>query len=289
MKPEQFVLDVKNNTLKPYYVLAGANKYVIDEYVKYATKEPCVAVSANEAYTMLCTDSLLSNDSKFVVCKVENEGEAESLASAKSDKCLIMLTETQTGLENEICFAKDAGTYHIQKQLRKDSMKFPLKECVEQYDLQKAVVEISKQKLLTQANVPYAQDDIVPLDDSFYIGFEIFELKIIPALKSKDMDERLFAKDFKQKVLCLLRVHDVMDLPASKAVQVAGLKSERQFYFFRRYAKQYSKHQLLELYFYADSLAFVQSPNNSIKDLLLCKLYEVRTQGASKKGQARGV
>ena len=281
MKPEEFILDVKHNTLKSYYVFSGDNKYVIDKYIGFALKKDrWEVVSPAMAYYELSNRSLLVDKDNFVVCRIDN-GEVgrkqfQSIISLQSKKTVLILSTKQINVDNEIYFSTTAGMNQAEEYCRKNGIKdFPVKESVEEFGLYKTMLELEKIFILQQQRVDFILDDILALSEKYGGELKVFDLDFSEFI---DFEEYPMSVKIEKDILTMIRIREIIDKNVSDISRISGIQNEKMIYLFKKYAVKYSLEELLELYNYVDDLRVwlrLGMKEGYFRDFLMLKLTEI--------------
>lgn len=281
MKPEEFILDVKHNTLKSYYVFSGDNKYVIDKYIGFALKKDrWEVVSPAMAYYELSNRSLLVDKDNFVVCRIDN-GEVgrkqfQSIISLQSKKTVLILSTKQINVDNEIYFSTTAGMNQAEEYCRKNGIKdFPVKESVEEFGLYKTMLELEKIFILQQQRVDFILDDILALSEKYGGELKVLDLDFSEFI---DFEEYPMSVKIEKDILTMIRIREIIDKNVSDISRISGIQNEKMIYLFKKYAVKYSLEELLELYNYVDDLRVwlrLGMKEGYFRDFLMLKLTEI--------------
>lgn len=281
MKPEEFIIDIKKNTMKSYYLFSGGNKYVIDKYIGFAIKEEkWNTVDAATAYYEASNRNLFGNESKFIICRLDDgdkgKKQLESLKSLHSNRIMLLLSSRQLNDENEIYFSATAGMKEAEDFCSKNSITgFPIKDSTEEFGLYKTMLELNKALILKNANEQYTLDDILPIPEKPGAELKVFDLDFS---EFKNFEEYPMSVKIEKDILTMLRIREIADKPVSEISRISGIANEKMIYLFKKYACKYTMEELVELYFYADDLRkWIRSGMREgyFRELLILRLQEI--------------
>ena len=282
MKPEEFVLDIKNGSLKRYYILGGDNKYVIDEYIRFATKKDKWSVlDSSVAFYELSNQMLIDDNEKFIICRLDDgekgKKQLESFKALHSPKIVLLLSSKATGDENEVYFSTTAGIKRAEDFCKKNNIdNFPIKDSVEEFGLYKTMLELEKITILNSLDVNYNIDDILPLSEKYGGELKIFDLDFSEFV---DFEEYPMSVKIEKDILTMIRIREIIQKPISEIKRISGIENEKMIYLFSKYAKKYSLEDLIKLFYFVDDLRQwikLGMKEGYFRDLLILKLNEIR-------------
>lgn len=281
MKPEQFIIDVKNNALKSYYIFSGDNKYVIDRYISFALKcEKWNVLSVEEVYAELSNSSLFKQEDKFLVGRLETgekgRKELELLKTLHSNIVMLLLSTKQVEDENEIYFSTMAGINHAEIFCKENNISnFPITDCVQEFGLYKTMMELHKLKILQNSLINYRFEDIINLADKPGGELKIFDLDFSDF---DNFEEYVMAVKIEKDILTMIRIREIVNKPISDISRISGIENEKMIYLFKKYAVKYTLEELIELFNYIDNLReWLRSGMREgyFRELIILKLIEI--------------